>query len=171
MPETEEIVRLSLPFNRKTRKIEFSKMRGSTRDALKSALADPDARAALGHGAGDAGAPSTTADHDALAGLVTTLLYDSISSIAVLIARFRGFAPEHADLLRYTTEEKAMFAPLTMRVLAKYDLMNNDEAVLIGAVGAVTASHLVAMTQAANAARSMPRVPTVDDDAVSERVS
>lgn len=149
--------RLSLPYNPETGKIDFSSMRASTREKLKRALADPSATEALGTSAATIeGAPDQSA---ALNTMIVNTLYDAISSLAVVLAKSRGFQATHAEMLRYTQQEKEMFAPLTINVLNKYDLLGGkyaEEMMLLAAIGAATATHVQAMTAAAASAPVVP---------------
>lgn len=151
--------RLSVPINPKTGKLDFDSMRASTREKLKAALADPAARAALGDAGGGV---ALSADDAALNGVLVNMLYDVIGSIGVVVAQTRGFQAAHAEVLRYTEQEKAILAPTTLKVLNKYNLLGGkyaDEIALVAAVGSVTAGHIMALRQLAAASPTIVPAP------------
>jgi len=153
--ETEQIPRLGVPFDPKTGKIVFEGMRPSTKDKIRTLLDDDRLSKELGVTSNVSSASS--AENDALAGIVVNVLYDTVGSLAVILAKSRGFG-SHAELLRYTEQEKAQLAAPTLKVLSKYDLLGGkyaDELLLLAAVGSITAGHIMAMTHAA-AALSAP---------------
>lgn len=140
--------RLSIPFDPKTGKLAFDSMRASTKAKLVAALRDPAAREALGQDVTNTA--TAPAEDAALNAMVVNMLYDVIGSVAVVLAKSRGFQASHAEVLRYTAEEKQAFAGPTLAVLNKYDLLGGkyaDELLLLAAVGSVTASHVMALTQ------------------------
>lgn len=154
------IPRLGVPYDTNTGKIVFEGMRPSTKDKIRVLLDDPRIAKELGVSANVSSASS--AENDALAGVVVNVLYDAIGSLAVILAKSRGFG-SHAELLRYTEQEKEQLAAPTLKVLSKYDLLGGkyaDELLLVAAVGSITAGHIMAMTQAAAAmpmaARDLP---------------
>lgn len=136
-----DVIRLSVPVDRKTGKIIESAMRDTTRTRLASALAGSDLSSA----------PSKTADAAASSAVVVNMLYDLMGSAAVVLARSRGYHASAAEILRYTDEEKAMFSEPTIKVLNKYDLLGGkyaDEIGLALVVGGVLASRIMAMNRA-----------------------
>lgn len=154
------IPRLGVPYDTNTGKIVFEGMRPSTKDKIRVLLDDPRIAKELGVSANVSSASS--AENDALAGIVVNVLYDAIGSLAVILAKSRGFG-SHAELLRYTEQEKEQLSAPTLKVLSKYDLLGGkyaDELLLVAAVGSITAGHIMAMTHAAAAmpmaARDLP---------------
>jgi hypothetical protein len=158
------IPRLGVPYDTKTGKIVFDGMRPSTREKLKTLIDDDRLPKELGIGS----SAVSSADNDALSAIVVNVLYDAIGSIAVILAKNRGFG-DHAEILRYTAAEKEQFSAPTLKVLNKYDLLGGkyaDELLLIAAVGTVTTGHVMAMTRAAAAMRG-----DVPPTALGERIA
>lgn len=162
--EKEPIIpRLGVPFDPVTGKIVFDGMRPSTKEKIRVLL--DDARIAKELGIGSNAVAS--AENDAFAALVVNVLYDAIGSLAVIMAKSRGYG-EHAEILRYTEQEKASFAAPTIAVLNEFDLLGGKHAnklLLLAAVGTVTAGHIAAMQQAA---ASRATITTIRE---SEKVS
>lgn len=158
------IPRLGVPFNPDTGKIVFEGMRPSTKEKIRVLLDDDRIAKELGVASMATG---SSAENDALAGVAVNVLYDAVGSLAVILAKSRGFG-SHAELLRYTEQEKAQLSAPTLKVLSKYDLLGGkyaDELLLLAAVGSITAGHIMAMTHAAAA---VPMVPPVT---IGERVA
>lgn len=161
-PNAEQVSRLSVPFDADKGEIDFSSMRPSTVEKLKKAVAAPNARAALGLDGSGSAAPAADG---ALNALVVNVVYDALGSAAVIFAKTRGFQATHAEVLRYTAEEKAMFAPITIEVLEEYDLIKGKHAKLItllAAVGAVTSKHIAELMQLSNGTPATAARPTGD---------
>jgi hypothetical protein len=159
------IPRLGVPFDPTTGKIVFEGMRPSTKEKIRTLLDDDRISKELGVSPNVSSASSP--ENDALAGVVVNVLYDAIGSLAVILAKSRGFGT-HAELLRYTEQEKAQLAAPTLKVLGKYDLLGGkyaDELLLVAAVGSITAGHIMAMTHAA--ATFAPTAPVT----IGERVA
>jgi hypothetical protein len=159
------IPRLGVPFDPTTGKIVFEGMRPSTKEKIRTLLDDDRISKELGVSANVSGVSS--AENDALAGVVVNVLYDAIGSLAVILAKSRGFG-SHAELLRYTEQEKQTLSAPTLKVLGKYDLLGGkyaDELLLLAAVGSITAGHVMAMTHAASA--FVPTAPVT----IGERVA
>lgn len=141
-----EIVRLTLPLD-PAGKLRLDRMRPSTVDALRKMLDEPTLRAVRG----EAGASTDAAD-PAVNAVIVNVIYDAIGSLAVLLARSKGYTEEHANLLRYTAEEKSAMGPLTVKVLEKHNLLGGkyaDEIALVTTIGAITVGHVMALQQAA----------------------
>jgi hypothetical protein len=133
--EKPDFERISIPIDRTTGKIAENAMRDGTKSRLRDAL----------HGSSLLNGAAPTADTDPSAAMIVNVLYDLLGSAAVIFARSRlGASAAAAEAMRYTDQEKALFAAPTMKVLAKYDLMGGkyaDEIALLVAVGGVTAAH------------------------------
>lgn len=138
----EKIERFAIPLDPKTGQIVLENMRDASREKLTKAIASTP---------GLASQSGTGSDVSEFNTVIATVLYDAISSIAMVTARSRGFSASSAELLRYTEQEKAQFVGPTVAVLDKYDLLKSkykEEIALLAIVGTVTGSKIMAMQRA-----------------------
>lgn len=89
-------------------------MRGSSREALKIAVADANLSAALGL------TSTAGADDSKLLEQITGGLYDGLSVVAVALARRAGYSEQQAAIVMFSSDEKALLAPPTAAVVNKY---------------------------------------------------
>jgi len=161
-----DIQRLAIPIDKQTRKILYERMRPGTRDELRRSLA---LSGDLAPGAASV-TPNDVTVTDEMSAVLVNVVYDAISSIAIMVARAKGFDRSDAELLRYTAEEKQAFIAPTMRVLAKYDLTSGkyaDEIMLTVIVGMTTANKIQALSQAAAQREPIARAERVTGGAIA----
>lgn len=142
--QADKIERFAIPLDPKSGAIVLDNMRDASREKLIKALA---ATPNLAPNT----SPGASADDAALNAILASVLYDAVSSIAIVVARSRGFSASAASLLRYTDEEKQSFIAPTAAVLDKYDFLKGkykEEILLLTVVGAVTGSKIMAMQKA-----------------------
>lgn len=100
----EKTERLSITLTADGSAIDWDRMRPATREKLRALTG-----AASGDGAGLTIDPA-----------IVGMLYGSLGSLMVGIARSRGFTQEQAGVLIFSPEEKAALEPCTAKLLAKY---------------------------------------------------
>lgn len=145
--------RLSIPLTADGSAIDWERMRPGTRDKLKALTGD----------AGSVGAPGAAMDP-----AVVGMLYGSIGSLMVGIARAKGFTAEQANVLIFTAEEKAALQEPTARVLAKYaGSMGKyqDEIMLTVTLGMVLTGKLSALRKTAPVIEMVPRADAGEEPA------
>jgi len=94
--------------------IDVSRLRERTKDALRKALLDPKLAESLG-----VASPASAADAQVMAQIANGL-YDGLSALSIALARRAGYSIQHASVLLFTADEKAMLAEPTARVVNKY---------------------------------------------------
>jgi hypothetical protein len=93
---------------------DLDSMRSSNKDALKTALADPNLASALG-------ITSTQDANDAR--LLTTItggLFDGLSFVSVAFAKRAGYSDAQAAIAAFTPDEKEVLAEPTAKVINKW---------------------------------------------------
>jgi hypothetical protein len=162
--------RVSIALDPKSGAIQWDIMRPATVEKLREGLRNPESikRLRLAPATAAAASKAPTANDLALCGV----LYDAASAIAVSLARAAGYSADHAEVLRYSAEEKATLLEPTAKVFAKYarDFKYTDELVLTLAIVTVTGAKITAMKQAAEKGLGVvgrivpasPIVPIVD---------
>lgn len=141
--EADKIERFAIPLDPATGRIVLENMRDASRDKLLKAIRSTPQI--------DPAPPLSPQDAQAMNSIIANVLYDAISTGAIMAARSRGVSASSAVLLRYSAEEKASFVGPTIAVLEKYDLFKSqyrEEFLLLALVGTVTASKVAAMQKA-----------------------
>jgi hypothetical protein len=97
--------------------IAWDRIRDTTRAQLRKALSDPNVSAKLGMAEGAKIGEVVDAFDPSLCGV----LYDSLSTALVGLARWRGgYTEEQAGVLRFNEHEKQVLGGPTAKVLNKY---------------------------------------------------
>jgi hypothetical protein len=125
-------------------------MRPGTRDKLRSLT-----------GAGDS---ATAAPMDPA---IVGMLYGSLGSLMVSVARSKGYTAEQANVLIFTPEEKAALVDPTSKVLAKYSGALGkwqDEIALTVMLGMVLTGKLSALRKTAPVIEMVQRGDQAADD-------
>ena len=114
-PETSAAPRISVQLT-SDGSIAWDRIRDTTKAQLRKALSDPNTGKQLGLADGSAAAQLDMFD-PSLCGV----LYDSLSTALVGLARWRGgYTDEQAAVLRFNADEKKALGEPTARVLNKY---------------------------------------------------
>jgi hypothetical protein len=93
---------------------DIDSMRSSNKDALRTALADPNLASALGI------ASTQDAGDTRLLETITGGLYDGLSFVAVALAKRAGYSDSQAAIAAFTDKEKETLAGPTVAVANKY---------------------------------------------------
>lgn len=96
-------------------KIEWDRLRASTREELRVALADPRVRTELGVDMGPSPGAGGTVDSNTVG-----MLYGAIGGLLVAGAKAMGYTDESAAGLQFTPDERAALIDPTRAVLEKY---------------------------------------------------
>lgn len=129
--------RLSLPLTDDGTAIDWDRVR----DAEK-------ARRIVGLGADT----KTSATSELFGSELIGVALDSLSMVAVAMARANGYRTEAADVLRFTTDEKATLVPRIEKVLAKYAPTlgeYEDEIALAATAGMIVVGKVVSLRRSA----------------------
>lgn len=141
--QADKIERFAIPLDPSTGRIILENMRDASREKLIKAIRSTPQI--------DPAPPLSAQDAQAMNTIVANVLYDAISTAAIMAARSRGVSASSAALLRYSAEEKQSFVAPTIAVLEKYDLFRSqyrEEFILLALVGTVTAAKIAAMQKA-----------------------
>lgn len=112
--------------------IAWDRMRPATRDQLKKALSDPSVAQQLGMASSD----SITGTVEGFDPSICGVLYDSLSTLMIGLARARGYTEQQANVLRFDTTEKQALIEPTARVMNKYagSLGKYQDEIMLGVV-------------------------------------
>lgn len=106
--------RLSMPVTSDGR-IDVSRLREKTRDALRQALSDPELPVALGMSS----TVTESGEDAAILAQLTSSLFTGVSALSVAFAMRAGYRSEHARVMVWTEDELKAVAPLTGKIAKK----------------------------------------------------